>query len=154
MFSVAAIRETRYCDIVSSSRAARTSMHHPAGELREVQRRLAGRVRRADDVHVLAGALARLARGRAVVDAAHAERLEAGRLEPPVRHTGGDQHRARLDLALAAAAAPPSRTARTGPRLSNPTTSRASTISAPKREAWATARWVRSAPESPLGKPR
>ena len=45
-------------------------------------------------------------------------------------------------------------TARTGPRVSKPTTSWGSTISAPKRETWATARWVRSEPVSPLGKPR
>ena len=44
-----------------------------------------------------------------------------------------------------------SSTARTGPRSSSPTTSRASTVSAPNRVAWATARWVRSAPGDPLG---
>ena len=40
---------------------------------------------------------------------------------------------------------------RAGPLVSRPTTSRASTISAPKRWAWATARWARSAPDTPLG---
>ena len=50
--------------------------------------------------------------------------------------------------------APPSSTARTGPRASSPTTSRASTISAPNRDTWAIARWARSEPLSPRGKPR
>ena len=36
----------------------------------------------------------------------------------------------------------------------SPTASLATTISAPKRPTWATARWVRSAPDSPFGKPR
>ena len=48
----------------------------------------------------------------------------------------------------------PSRTARTGPRTSSPVTERASTISAPNRETCAIARWARSAPLSPRGKPR
>ena len=49
---------------------------------------------------------------------------------------------------------PSRRTARTGPRASKPTTSRARTISAPNLAAWAMARRVRSAPLSPLGNPR
>ena len=49
---------------------------------------------------------------------------------------------------------PASSSARTGPRHSRPTTSRASTISAPKRVTCAIARWARSEPLRPFGKPR
>ena len=144
------ILSTRYRDIESSSVGAADHEHDPLGVAGEVEGRLAGRVGGADDVDVVALALARLAGRRAVVDAAAGELVEPGGVEPPVGHAGRDDERARLDLA----AIRRSSTACTGPRVSKPTTSRASTISAPKRETCATARWARSEPLSPFGNPR
>ena len=148
-FGAALMRSTRYCDMVASSEPPRTSERDRFGEAGQVEGGLPGRVRRADDVDVVAVALARLAGIGAVVDAAAGQLVEAGRGEPPVRDPGGHDHRPGLDLDRRRR----STTARTGPRASRPTTSRASTISAPKRGACAMARWVRSAPVSPLGEP-
>ena len=114
------------CDVLE--RRPAHQHHDPLGVAREVERRLAGGVGGADDVHVLALDLGGLARAGAVVDAASGELVEPVGVEPAVGDAGGDDHGARLDLAP-----PSSSTARTGPRDSKPTTSRASTISAPNR---------------------
>ena len=119
------------------------------GEGREVERGLAGRVGRADDVHLFVLTEARLARTGPVVDAAARELFDPGRVESPVRHAGRGEHGASLDLDVAVEMHCMDRPAR-----SRRATSRASTISAPKRRACATARCVRSAPERPFGNPR
>ena len=61
MLSVARICATRYIDIESSSRAPRTSITTRLRVAGEVQRGLPGGVRGADDVDLVALALARLA---------------------------------------------------------------------------------------------
>jgi len=103
---------------------------HPFRVAGEVQRGLGRRVGAADDVYVVALALAGLAGGRAVVDAAAGEVLQAGSLEPPVGDAAGDDDGTRLQVPE-----PSKLTARTGPLVSSPTTSRASSICAPKRVA-------------------
>ena len=93
------ILSMRYRDIVLSSVAAADHQHHPLGVAGEVERGLAGRVRRADDVDLVALALAGLAGVRAVVDAAAGELVEPRRLQAPVGDAGRDDERAGLDLA-------------------------------------------------------
>ena len=108
---VEVIRSTRYRDIVSASVAAADDQHHPPGEAGQVERGLAGRVGRPDDVDVVALGLAGLAGVRAVVDAAAGELVEPLRLEPPVGDAGGHHERAGLDLARAVEAHGPHRPA-------------------------------------------
>ena len=63
-----------------------------------MQRRLSGRVARADDEHVLVLHRAALAHGRAVEDARAHERLEPRYAEPPPLDSGRDHDGARAQL--------------------------------------------------------
>ena len=65
----------------SSSDGPADQQVHRAGVPGEVHRRLSGRVRAADDVDVLVGALGRLGQRRAVVDAAAGQPVRAGDVE-------------------------------------------------------------------------
>src|ERR1700722_7216667 len=65
----------------------------------EVQRRLSGRVARANDEDVLVLHRAGLAGGRAVEDAGTYERLEAWDTEPPPLDSRGDHYGAGAQLA-------------------------------------------------------
>jgi hypothetical protein len=74
--------------------------HHddPLGVPGEVEGGLRRGVRAADDVDVVPLALRRLGGGRAVVDAAAGELVDAGALEPPVGHAARDHDRTRLEV--------------------------------------------------------
>ena len=61
MLGLAAMRSTRYCDIVASRDGAADHEHHPLGVAGEVERCLAGGVGRTDEVDLVALALAGLA---------------------------------------------------------------------------------------------
>ena len=71
---------------------------HPLGEPGEVEGRLTRRVGGAHDVHLLASALAGLARRRAVVDAPAGEGLEPRCGKPPVGDTRRDDEGPGLDI--------------------------------------------------------
>ena len=106
------MRSTRYCDIDFSSESERTSS--------TTRRAKRARLSAAWPAELAAPTMytsspsharASLAR-RAVVHAAPGELREPGRVEQPVRHAGGDEHRAGLDLAAVAEADRPHRAAR------------------------------------------
>ncbi len=121
-----------------------------AAGLGEEQRGLAGGVAAADDHDRRAGALARLQLGGGVVHAAALELVEAGGVEPAVAGAGGGDHGAAGDLGAVGQAddeMPGLLAQRRRPRTG-------SVRWAPNFSACTTARWVRSPPEMPVGKPR
>jgi hypothetical protein len=63
---------------------------------------LAGRVRRADDVHLLPGHGRALDSGRTVEDPNPDEAVQCRDGEPAVRHAGGNDHRSSSDVAAVA----------------------------------------------------
>ena len=74
---------------------------HLLGVAGEVDRRLAGRVRAADDDHVLVAARHALAARAAVVDAAAGQLLDPRRVQPAVVDAGRDDHRRGAQLVAA-----------------------------------------------------
>ena len=150
MLSAAWMRSTRYCDIDFSECVAADQHHDTAGEAGEVKRGLPGRVRSSDDVDVVALGARCIAGRRAVEHTASGQLGEPRRLEQVVGHAGRDDHSTCLDLAAVVGADRMDVAALFERRR----TLRASTISAPRRRAWVTARWERSEPLRPFGKPR
>ena len=128
-------------------RVAAADDGHRARVIGEEQRRLAGRVARADDVDVEPVRARRLAARRAVEDALADQRLDAGDREVPPRHAGGQDDRAPAQLVASVEADG----ARAGSR---PVIARVTRISAPSRRACCSARLLSSSPETPAGKPR
>ena len=80
-----------------AQRPAPDQDRHRLGRPGQVDRRLAGRVGAADDVHVLAGAAVRLGEGGAIEDAAPGEFVRARGRQLPVRNAGGQDHGVRAD---------------------------------------------------------
>ena len=78
MFSAARMRAARYLGHAVLEGVGAHQHDDPLSVAGDVQRGLAGRVGRPDEVHVVALALAGLARGRAVVDAPTADFLQPG----------------------------------------------------------------------------
>jgi hypothetical protein len=65
---------------------------NPAGELREVQSCLTGRVRSADDVHLLPYQCRRFHAGRAIEHSGADEAPQTSDAEAAVGHTGGKDY--------------------------------------------------------------
>ena len=135
--------------MVSGQRGPSHHEHDLPSEAGEIQSSLACRVGSADDVDHITLALVRLACCRAVVDTTSGELGEPGRRQSPIGDAGSDDEGTAFDFARTIEEHSAYRSA-----ALKPTTSRARTISAPKRETCAIARCARSEPLKPLGKPR